>query len=361
MSPRPGGLPPPRRRVPTRRATSVAAVVGLPPLLTVGVDIGGTKVVAGVVTWDGQLLERVRAETPHRTSAPEAVERVIVELVRDLVSRHDVHAVGIGAAGFVDASGASVRFSPHLSWRDEPLQAAVSSRLGLPVVVENDANAAAWAEWRFGAARGESHLVCITLGTGIGGGLLVDGELVRGRYGMAGEFGHMQVVPGGHRCECGNRGCWEQYASGNALVREGRELAAAGSPMAHRLLELAGGDPLQLSGPLVTQAAQDGDQAAVELLTDVGQWLGVGLANLAAALDPGTFVIGGGVSDAGELVLAPARDAFRRSLTGRGYRPEAQVLQAQLGPDAGLVGAADLARQVARRFRRSRTRGRRAV
>ena len=361
MSPRPGSLPPPRRRVPARRPSSVAAVVGLPPLLTVGVDIGGTKVVAGVVTWDGQLLERVRAGTPHRSSAPEVVERVIVDLVQDLVSRHDVHAVGIGAAGFIDASGASVRFSPHLSWRDEPLQAAVSSRLRLPVVVENDANAAAWAEWRFGAARGESHLVCITLGTGIGGGLLLDGELVRGRYGMAGEFGHMQVVPGGHRCECGNRGCWEQYASGNALVREGRELAAAGSPMAHRLLELAGGDPERLSGPLVTQAAQDGDQAAVELLTDVGQWLGVGLADLAAALDPGTFVIGGGVSDAGELVLGPAREAFRRTLTGRGYRPEARILQAALGPDAGLVGAADLARQVARRFRRSRTRGRRAV
>ena len=138
MSPRPGSLPPPRRRVPTRRASSVAAVVGLPPLLTVGVDIGGTKVVAGVVTWDGQLLERVRAGTPDRTSSPEAVEGVIVGLVQQLVSRHDVHAVGIGAAGFIDASGTSVRFSPHLSWRDEPLQAAVSSRLGLPVVVFDD-------------------------------------------------------------------------------------------------------------------------------------------------------------------------------------------------------------------------------
>ena len=143
--------------------------------------------------------------------------------------------------------------------------------------------------------------------------------------------------------------------------REGRELAAAGSPMAHRLLELAGGDPALLTGPLVTRAAQGGDQAAVELLTEVGQWLGVGLADLAAALDPGTFVVGGGVSDAGELVLGPAREAFRRTLTGRGYRPEARIVQAALGPDAGLVGAADLARQVARRFRRSRTRARRAV
>ena len=346
------GSRPRPRRLPARRPAGVGAVVGLPPLLTVGVDIGGTKVVAGVVTWDGTLLERVRAETPDRSQSPDVVERVIVELVSDLMTRYDVHAVGIGAAGFVDSSGESVLFSPHLSWRDEPLQQAVSSRLRLPVVVENDANAAAWAEWRFGVARGESHLLCITLGTGIGGGLLVDGQLVRGRYGLAGEFGHMQVVPGGHRCECGNRGCWEQYASGNALVREGRELAAAGSPMAHALLAAAG-DPKHLTGPLVTAAAREGDQAAVELLTDVGQWLGVGLANLAAALDPGLFVIGGGVSDAGELVLAPARESFRRNLTGRGYRPEARILQAELGPDAGLVGAADLARQVARRFRRS--------
>ena len=341
------------RRVPARRPAGVAAVVGLPPLLTVGVDIGGTKVVAGVVARDGTLLERVRAETPSRSSSPDVVERVIVELVHDLVGRHDVHAVGIGAAGFVDAAGASVLFSPHLSWRNEPLRAAISARTGLPVVVENDANAAAWAEWRFGAARGETHLVCVTLGTGIGGGILIDGVLARGRYGMAGEFGHVQVVPGGHRCECGNRGCWEQYASGNALVREGRGLALANSPRAHGLLRAAGGDPSRVSGPLVTTAAREGDQAAVELLAEVGQWLGVGLAGLAATLDPGMFVIGGGVSDAGELVLAPAREAFRRSLTGRGYRPEAQILQAELGPDAGLIGAGDLARQVARRFGRS--------
>jgi glucokinase len=327
----------------------MGVVVGLPPLLTVGVDIGGTKVVAGVVTWDGTLLEQVRAETPDRSQTPDVVERVIVALVSDLVDRHEVHGVGIGAAGFVDSAGASVLFSPHLSWRNEPLQQAISGRLGLPVVIENDANAAAWAEWRFGVARGESHLVCVTLGTGIGGGILFEGELVRGRFGMAGEFGHMQVVPGGHRCECGNRGCWEQYASGNALVREGRELAAANSPMAHGLLQAAGGDVRRLSGPLVTQAARAGDQAAVELLADVGQWLGVGLASLAAALDPGLFVVGGGVSDAGDLILTPAREAFRRSLTGRGYRPEARIVQAELGPDAGLIGAADLARQVARR------------
>ena len=325
-------------------------------LLTVGVDIGGTKVAAGVVTYDGRVLDHVRRETPDRTKTPDVVEDTIVGAVRELMGRHDVHAVGIGAAGFVDATRSHVLFAPHLSWRNEPLREAVSSRLRLPVVIENDANAALWAEWRFGAARGQTYVICVNLGTGIGGALLANGTLLRGRFGVAGEFGHMQVVPGGRRCECGNRGCWEQYASGNALVREARELAAANSPVAFALLERAGGEVSAITGPLITDAARAGDPAARELFDEIGQWLGVGIANLAAAFDPGTVVIGGGLSEAGELLLGPARDAFARSLTGRRFRPEAHIVPAQLGNTAGLVGAADLARPFARRFRRARAR-----
>jgi glucokinase len=177
-------------------------------LLTVGVDIGGTKVAAGVVDRTGAVLDHVRRDTPHRSTTPDVVEDTIVDAVLDLAQRHEIHAVGIGAAGFVDASRSHVLFSPHLSWRNEPLREAISTRLRLPVVVENDANAAVWAEWRFGAARGATHVVCVNLGTGIGGAILVNGSLHRGRYGVAGEFGHMQVVPQGRRCVCGNRGCW---------------------------------------------------------------------------------------------------------------------------------------------------------
>ena len=184
----------------------------------------------------------------------------------------------------------------------------------------------------------------ITLGTGIGGGILVHGQVQRGRFGIAGEFGHMQVVPGGHRCECGNRGCWEQYASGNALVREARSLFSANSPIASDLLDRADGLAGNLTGPLITEAARDGDPTARELLAEIGNWLGVGIANLAAAFDPGTFVIGGGVSAAGDLLLTSARETFKRQLAGRGYRPEARIVAAQLGNDAGLIGAADLAR-----------------
>ena len=315
--------------------------------LAIGIDIGGTKVAGGLVDVDGHIVHRARRDTPHRSKSPSVVEDTIVEVVSELsriAGAEAVSAVGIGAAGFVAADRATVVFAPHLSWRHEPLQAALEKRVAVPIFVDNDANAAAWAEWKFGAGRGESHLMMITLGTGIGGGILIDGEVQRGRFGIAGEFGHMQVVPGGHRCECGNRGCWEQYASGNALVREARTLFSANSPIASDLLDRVQGIPENLTGPLITDAARDGDPTARELLAEIGNWLGVGIANLAAAFDPGTFVIGGGLGAAGDLLLASARETFKRQLTGRGYRPEARIVAAELGNDAGLIGAADLAR-----------------
>ena len=220
-------------------------------------------------------------------------------------------AVGIGAAGFVDVTRTVVMFSPHLNWRREPLRAKVAERVRLPVVVDNDANTAALAECRFGAGRGHRFVLCATLGTGIGGALVFDNRVYRGANGMAGEFGHMQVVPDGHRCECGNRGCWEQYASGNALVRDAREMVRADSPMAHHLRELVDGDASRLEGPQITQAARDGDPLSIELLADVGRWLGVGLAGMAAAFDPGCIIIGGGLSDAGELLIGPTRAGLR--------------------------------------------------
>jgi glucokinase len=312
--------------------------------LTIGVDIGGTKVAAGVVDESGRILVSDKRETPAQD--PKATEDTIADAINDLTgSRPGIAAAGIGAAGFIDQERATVLFAPNLAWREEPIKAELEKRVGLPIVVENDANAAAWGETKFGAGRGEDHVVCVTVGTGIGGGIVLDGQLYRGHWGLAGEFGHMQVVPGGLRCGCGNKGCWEQYASGNALVREGRELAQSGAPLANTLLDLAGGDVSAITGPLITQAAKDGDPTSIELLEDAGRWLGVGLASLAAAFDPGCFIIGGGVSDAEDLLLGPARESFHRSLVGRGYRPEAEIKIAALGPEAGVVGAADLARQ----------------
>jgi glucokinase len=327
--------------------------------LTVGIDIGGTKVMAGVVDSYGTVVEQQKTPTIGHDVA--VVEDTIVDLVSYFRTRYDVAAVGIGAAGFVDATRSTVMFSPHLAWRDEPLRARVASRVHLPVVVDNDANTTALGESRFGAGAGRRFVLCLTLGTGIGGALVMDGRVFRGANGMAGEFGHMQVVEDGHRCPCGNRGCWEQYASGNALEREARELVLNHSPMAHRLSEICQGDPTTLTGPQITEAAREGDPISIELLADVGRWLGVGVAGLIAAFDPSCIIIGGGVSDAGELLLGPTRTAMVRSLVGRGYRAEPPILPASLGPSAGFIGAADMARSAARRSRRTdRRRERRA-
>lgn len=312
-------------------------------MLSIGVDIGGTKVAAGVVDPLGNVLERGVQPTP--SHSPEAVEDAICAAVNDLSSRHAVGAVGIGAAGWVDTNQAIVRFSPHLAWRNEPLKERLQSRLPVPVLVDNDANAAAWAEFRFGAGRNAHVMVMITLGTGIGGALVINGNLFRGRYGMAGEFGHMSVVPEGHWCPCGNRGCWEQYASGNGLVRDAKALLATRSPHAAGLLDfIPDRNPDNLRGPDITAAATAGNAVAKELIGDVGLWLGRGMADLAAALDPDLFVIGGGVSAAGEMLREPAAQAFQRTLTGRGFREYATISLAHFRNEAGLIGAADLAR-----------------
>jgi glucokinase len=310
--------------------------------LAIGVDIGGSKVAAGVVDDDGRVIDFERRETPG--DDVEQTESVIVEVVNVLATRHAVDAVGVGAAGWIAADHATVLYAPHLAWRNEPLRAALADRIPLPLVIENDANAAAWAEYRFGAAQGHKVVVCITLGTGIGGGLIIDGSVYRGAFGVAGEYGHMTLVPDGRRCACGNRGCWEMYASGRALARDAKELAADSPVAAAGMIALAGSVEA-LSGPVVTAAAQAGDAAALSICTTMGRWLGRGLASLAAALDPSVFVIGGGVSAAGEILLRPAREEFEHTLTGRGFRPAAAVTLASLGPEAGLVGAADLARR----------------
>jgi glucokinase len=233
-------------------------------------------------------------------------------------------------------------FAPHLPWRGEDVRGRLAERWGTPVVLDNDANCTAVAEAAYGMADGDGTGLVVTMGTGIGGAVLVDGRVIRGRNGMAGEFGHMQVVPDGQPCECGGRGCWEQYASGNALVRYARAQIGLQPSV---LTEACGGDPDRLTGPMITDAAVDGDLVARQAFGAVGHWLGVGLANLVAALDPHRIVVGGGVSAAGDRLLDPARTALERSMVAAGLRVVPPVLAARLGPEAGVVGAAELARR----------------
>ncbi|CDR11187.1 ROK family glucokinase [Streptomyces iranensis] len=310
--------------------------------LTIGVDIGGTKIAAGVVDEEGSILETSQVSTPH---TPEGVVDAIADAVRIVSEGHEIEAVGIGAAGYVDDKRATVLFAPNINWRHEALKDKVEQRVGLPVVVENDANAAAWGEYRFGAGVGHDDVVCITLGTGLGGGIIIGGKLHRGRFGVAAEFGHIRVVPDGLLCGCGSQGCWEQYASGRALVRYAQQRAAATPENATVLLGLGDGTSEGIEGKHISDAARQGDPVAIDSFRELARWAGAGLADLASLFDPSAFIVGGGVSDEGDLVLEPIRKSFRRWLVGNQWRPHAQVLAAQLGGKAGLVGAADLARQ----------------
>jgi glucokinase len=311
----------------------------------IGVDIGGTKIAVGVVDEAGKILAKVRRETVADDVAD--IDRAIADACAELAKEYEVGAIGLAAAGFVSPDRRSVLFAPNIAWREYPLAERIESLLDVdvPVVVENDANAAGWAEFRFGAAREATDMLMLTVGTGLGGAIVVDRELVRGKWGVAAEVGHMRVVPGGHYCGCGHEGCWEQYASGTALVRDAKQAAIAQPERAERLIELAGGDVAGLEGPHVTQAAQEGDGLAVELLATLGRWIGEGSASVAALLDPELIVIGGGVGAAGDLLLLPVRKAYEAQLSALGHRPVAQIDLAEHGNEAGIIGAADLARR----------------
>lgn len=296
--------------------------------LTVGIDIGGTKMAAGVVDDAGDIVARLQIPTP--TAHGDELLAAIVETALGFSRTHDVAAIGIGVAGLVDERGVSVRTASHLSLRNEPLRDEVAAALGLPVVVDNDANAGGWAEWRFGAAAGHSDALFVAVGTGVGGALIVGDKLRRGAHGAAGEIGHVIVERDGRSCPCGSRGCWEQYASGRAFMRLARD---AGFEATH--------------GSEVTAAAEAGDRDAIKVFDEIGTWLGIGIAGLVAVLDPAVVVVGGGLSAAGDLLLAPTRLAFEDYLTAREHRPEPSLVPAALGPDAGLIGAAELARAFA--------------
>jgi glucokinase len=313
--------------------------------LAVGIDVGGTKVLGALVADDGTVLDREQRPTPPQDGpgAAAAVVATIVEVVRSLSRDGDVGSVGVAVAGRVNPDRRLVRSAANLGWDQQPLADDVEGATGLRTVVENDANAAAWAEHRFGAAAGLDDVVMVTVGTGIGGGLVLGGRLVRGASGSGGELGHAVHVVDGLPCGCGRRGCLEQYASGRALVREALRIAAEHPSDAGPLVARTGAVG-PLSGGDVTSAALAGDPLARSVFELVGDHLGRGLADLAEVLDPQAFVVGGGVSEAGELLLAPARAALQRELTDWSSDDVPPLLLAALGNTAGAVGAADLAR-----------------
>lgn len=314
--------------------------------LTIGVDLGGTKIAAGLVDDEGSIVKQIRRDTP--TADLAATSSAIAEMIAYLRLEHDAEGVGVGVAGYIDKDRTTVRFSPNLEppeqWRNVPFGSHLTEATGLPVVIENDANSAAWGEFRFGAGKDVDDLLLVTVGTGVGGGLIVGGQLYRGAFGIGAEIGHLRVVPAGVECGCGQYGCLEQYAAGRAIVREARDRILAGAPEAASLSALVDADPAKLSGPTVTAQARAGDAMCRDIIADVGRWLGEGIASLVAVLDPGMVAIGGGVSEAGDLLIEPARRAYEQHVTGARFRPHAAIDIAKLGGAAGIIGAGDLAR-----------------
>ncbi len=291
-----------------------------------GLDIGGTKIAGARVDEGGAVVGHTsRPTTPEN---PEGILDALAEIYDELGGQETLPSVGVAVAAFLNAQRDRLYFSPNISWRDFPLASAVSDRLGVSAVVENDANAAGWGEFRFGAGRDVSSMLMLTIGTGVGGALVDDGRLIVGGFGMAAELGHIIIEPGGLLCGCGNRGCLEQYASGTALMRQARELLGDDS----------------LTQASLTELLKDGNPVALSALDSVARALGRGITSLVAVTDPQRIVIGGGVASAGELLLAPTRASFEETYGAGDKRPVADIAVATMGNTAGVVGAADLAR-----------------
>ena len=311
--------------------------------IAIGIDIGGTKVLGGVVDQSGNILRTFRKDTPK--AGGHELNQSIAEVILELLTTHKVDHVGISAAGLVSSDRATMLGAPNIKdWDGVNIASALLKLCGVKTVVENDANSAAWAERVYGAGKGLENVIMVTVGTGIGGAAIVNGQPLRGANGTGAEFGHMRVVPNGELCGCGINGCFERYASGSALMRHAREAISNNSAGAKELLARGNGTIEGLMGGHITDAARDGDEIAIGALATTGDWLGAGIATLSMLFDPSIVVIGGGVVDAGELLLEPARKAMMREMPFVGKHPVPEIVAAKLGNDAGLVGAADLAR-----------------
>jgi glucokinase len=310
----------------------------------VGIDIGGTKIAGALVDEQGQIHNELKVSSPI-DDADQMLE-TIASLVAELTAGQQVAGVGVAAAGFMSKDREIMYHSPNISaWRNEPLKKRLETKLGQPVMLENDANAAGWAEFRFGAGAKSKSMIMITIGTGLGGAIISDGVLLNGGFGIGGELGHVTLIPGGQSCGCGQKGCVEAYCAGTALLKSARALASSSDSRGSRLKQLAEVTG-ELTGEKVYQAILEDDLGANSLIADLAHHLGTAIGTIyVPILDPELVVIGGGVSVLGERLLAPIQSAFSDSMPAKGYRPELEIVGATFLNQAGLIGAADLARQ----------------
>jgi glucokinase len=313
-------------------------------MLSVGIDIGGTKIAGSLVDGAGKIVDEIRVPSP--INDPSDMVEAIASVISQLTASHSVSGVGVAAAGFLSADREIMFHSPNIAaWRNEPLKARIQEKTSYPVLLENDANAAGWAEFRFGAGKDVQSMIMLTIGTGVGGAVISEGRLLKGGFGIGGELGHVVSVPGGRDCGCGLKGCIETYASGTALLQAARSLAESNDPLGIRLRDLRS-EHGELSGEQIYQAIVEGDPGALGLISELAEHLGKAVGSIfVPVLDPELVVVGGGVSAVGERLLDPMRGAYSKSLPAKGYRPELKIVKAQFLNQAGLIGAADLARQ----------------
>lgn len=310
---------------------------------TIGIDVGGTKVLGGVVSQAGEILATARRDTPRE--GDRALTETIADVAIELSKQYPVESIGVSAAGFISSDRQTILATPNIAgWNGVNLDQELTKIIGKRIVLENDANSAAWGEFKFGAGRGRKDLMMLTLGTGVGGGLILAGSVFRGAFGIGAELGHIRIVPDGHLCGCGIRGCLEQYASGSALMRHAREAINASPDLARNLLARGDGTLEGLKGHHITEAARDEDPVALAAFNTMASYLGAGIASLCAVIDPSCIVLGGGVIDAGEIFLAPTRKAALSLIPFSGKHPYPEIVPAELGNNAGLVGVADLSR-----------------
>jgi glucokinase len=311
--------------------------------LTIGIDIGGTKVLGGVVDSTGKIIDSARRPTP--LAGGKELVATIIDLVKEFQGKHEIAGIGISVAALISKDQGTIVGAPNIANLSQlNFVSEIKKVFNLPVIAENDANAAMWAEYKFGNAQGLNPVMFFIIGTGMGGGLVIDGKLFRGANGIGAEFGHMIVQPNGVQCGCGANGCIEQYASGSALMRYAKEAIAENPAKSKELLDLCGLDVVNLTGSALTEAAKKGNEMALAAFNKQADWLGSACASYTLLLDPQAIVVGGGVVDAGELFLTPVRSAMEKYMPFAGTHLLPKIIAAKFGNDAGLIGAADLVR-----------------
>jgi len=308
--------------------------------LTIGIDIGGTKISVGVVDSSGNLIDSSRCSTP--TEGGKELISSVINLIKEFNKKYEIKGIGISIAALISSDYGTIVGAPNIANLSKlNFVSEIKEEFELPIIIENDANAAMWAEFKFGNAKGLNPVMFFIIGTGVGGGLVIDGKLFKGANGIGAEFGHMCVVPNGLLCGCGSKGCIEQYASGGALIRYANEALLANPDKSEEVLSFGEG---KLSGTALTKAAKAGNELALAAFSKQADWLGLACASYSLIIDPQAIIIGGGVVDAGELFLAPVRAAMRKYMPFAESHVPPKIIAAKFGNDAGLIGAADLVR-----------------